>query len=133
MPNLNIRVKEGYLEEIDKAAAKYGMNRTEFVLTAVEMLSSFDSEFYQLLQQYGKVFRAPVWQVIQNMITRRIAEESAVDEVWNPPGRSYPEFSLYTPDGSMAPYKVLYEHLKSQFIAEETEKKDKKIYGDRED
>lgn len=119
--NLNIRVVDGYLEKLDTKAQKFGMNRTDFVLKALDMLMSFDEIFFKKIQGYSEGLNIPEWLVIQNIIIKRMAQDHAKTEVWGPSGETLKEFvSVNDGDG----YKTitgepLFEMLNELFIKEE--------------
>lgn len=92
MPNLNIRVKEGYLEKVDEAAARYNMNRTEFVLKAIDILANFDETFFKKIQQLSNTLNLPEWVVIQNIILDEMAKEVAELAVWDRTSKNFGKF-----------------------------------------
>lgn len=110
---LNIRLTKDMpsLEEIDEAAKRYDMNRTELTMLGLEMLMSFDEEFYNRLKVYSDSMRIPMWLVIQNMLIKRMAEEQAEKDIWGDAPRMLPEF-MFTVDGPLtgeALFNTLYE------------------------
>ena len=130
--NLNIRVPDGYLEELDLKAQLFGMNRTDFVMNALDMMLNFDEVFYKKIIKYSQGLNNPEWLVIQNIIICRMAQDHAKAIVWGASGETLKEFvSVNDGDG----YKTitgepLFEMLDKLFIEEEEKKKIKVLLND---
>ena len=130
--NLNIRVPDGYLEELDLKAQIFGMNRTEFVMNALDMVLNFDEMFYKKIIKYSQGLNNPEWLVMQNIIICRMAHDHAKVKVWGATGETLREF-VSIDDGEG--YKTitgmpLYEMLINIFIEEEEKEKVKILLND---
>jgi len=71
-----------HTEDVDKAAEALELSRSQFILLAVDMLVSFDPEFFNEIQRYAKGLMLPEYVVIQNTIIKRKAQDRAHREVW---------------------------------------------------
>lgn len=83
-----------HTEDIEEKAAHYGMEKSEFIMTAVDMMMNFDETFYKRIQGYSEGLHIPEWLVMQNMIIKRMADEAAEYEVFGPSGKVLDEFML---------------------------------------
>lgn len=130
--NLNIRVPDGYLEELDIKAQIFGMNRTDFVMNALDMILNFDEVFYKKIIRYSQGLNTPEWLVMQNIIIRRMAHDHAKAIVWGASGETLKEFvSVDDGDG----YKTitgepLFDMLNKMFIEDEEKEKVKVLLND---
>lgn len=110
------------LSDIDKKAKELEMTRTEFVISAVEMLLGFDINFLKIIQKYSKVFNVPDWKVMQNMIANQLAEEAAENIVHGNKFRTHEEFVVVGLSESGNPvtpgFSDLYDYLKSYYVKE---------------
>lgn len=130
--NLNIRVPDGYLEELDLKAQIFGMNRTDFVMNALDMMLNFDEMFYKTIIKYSQGLNNPEWLVMQNIILRRMAHDHANVKVWGATGETLKEF-VAVDDGDG--YKTmtgepLYNMLIEMFTKEEEKKKVEVLLND---
>jgi len=88
------------LEQIDEQAQKLDMNRSKFVILALQMLVNFDVDFWKKIESYSKGLNIPEWAVIQNMITDRFAKEEAQRTVFGKSNSKLDDFMFFnTPNG----------------------------------
>lgn len=77
---INVRIPDGTgygLSDIENRAKELGLNKSEFIMKAVDMMMNFDEEFYKKVQTYSKAAQIPEWLVIQNLIIERMAYRAA--------------------------------------------------------
>ncbi|MDO7786107.1 hypothetical protein [Desulforamulus aquiferis] len=108
------------LADIDSKAAELGMNRTEFVLTAVEMLLGFDVVFYNRIKKTAKSLNIPVWLVMQNKLIKRFAEDAAKSKVWGGRKEMLIEF-MHTAQGPITG-EELFNIIRDMRVKEEEQK-----------
>ena len=79
MPDLiNIRLTKDSpaVEAMEEAASKLGMSRNKMILKAIGMMISFDKVFYKKLEAYSEKMKVPIWTALQNMTTKRWAQDA---------------------------------------------------------
>ncbi len=110
--------------DIDKKAADLGMNRSELILKAVDMLMNFDEVFFNRIQKRSNDFNIPEWVVMQNMIIKSMAKDAARAIVWGPETRMLDEFMIRN-DGVEARAitgEELFNTLRDKYIRDEEKK-----------
>ena len=114
------------LEQIDKRAEELGLNRSQFVTLALQMMVNFDLVFWQRVQKYSTELHIPEWMVIQNMLIERFGREAAKLEVW---GRQHPhildEFTSVRDQNGVRTLTggELFDVIKKKYYQIETRKK----------
>lgn len=114
------------LEQIDKRAEELGLNRSQFVTLALQMMVNFDLVFWQRIQKYSTELHIPEWMVIQNMLIERFGREAAKLEVW---GRQHPhildEFTSVRDQNGVRTLTggELFDVIKKKYYQIETRKK----------
>lgn len=122
---LSLKLTENLtLAEIDERAEKLNMNRSQFVNMALQMVTSFDLDFWNRIQKYSDGLHIPEWAIIQNMLIDRFAREEAWMAVFGKPNSKIDDFIFFnTPDGPALLTgsefaEIKYEHYTRQFEAE---------------
>lgn len=114
IPNSN----KWHNEDVEVKAKKLGMEKSEFILNAVDMMMNFDEIFFKRIQEYSNGLHIPEWLVIQNMIIKRMADEAAECEVFGQNGKVLDEF-IMTGEGNKHETMTgekLFNFLKDQSI-----------------
>ncbi|MFN2363162.1 MAG: hypothetical protein ABR596_02600 [Halarsenatibacteraceae bacterium] len=94
---IGFRIKDSddfTVEKLDEKAESLGLNRSELISTALDMIIKFDNEFIKKMQKRAEGLNMPLGYVIQNMIIKRLAEEAAETEVDQELGREYSQRAL---------------------------------------
>lgn len=73
IPNSN----KWHNEDVEARAKQLGMEKSEFILNAVDMMMNFDETFFKKIQGYSEGLHIPEWLVMQNMIIKEMAKEAA--------------------------------------------------------
>lgn len=111
-----------HTEDIEAKAKELGMEKSEFILKAVDMMMNFDKEFYKRIKQYSEGLNAPEYIVIQNMIIKNMAMDSAKVETntWGGTDNLMVEFQAVNEKGTikMLTGEELFNTLKEQFVFE---------------
>lgn len=116
---LTVRLPDGFefgLQDMDEKAKQLGLNRTGFALKGLELMMGFDPVFLSKVENYAKGLNIPTWLVMQNMLIKRFAEESAETEVVGSSGRPLHEF-MFTSEGPVTGEK-LFDILKDMKVHE---------------
>ncbi len=80
---ITLRVEAEQLTEIDQAASELGMNRTEYLLKAADLMNQFEKKFtWKKVQEYAKGLNTVDAVVLQNMFIKYLAETQAVKNVY---------------------------------------------------
>lgn len=114
------------LKDIEKKAKDYGLEKSEFILNAIDMMMNFDEVFFKKIQKYSDGLHIPEWLVLQNMIIKRMAEEAAFYEAWGSRKKILTEFASGGDDMEhqrMFTGEELFNMLKAQFFDEEKKKR----------
>lgn len=88
------------MADIDKKAAEMGLNRTDFILQAVDLLVNFDKDFLDHIKRYAKDLNIADYLVIQNQIIRLQADREAEYEVMGKTSQKLLTEFAYTTDES---------------------------------
>lgn len=114
IPNSN----KWHNEDIEAKAKELGMEKSEFILNAVDMMMNFDEVFLKKIQRYSNGLHIPEWLVIQNMIIKRMADESAEFEVFGTGKRVLDEFVMAGDEDNHRTITgdELFNHLKKLYI-----------------
>lgn len=132
MANLNIRLPDGItLEQIDEVAKKYDLNRTEFVLKALEMLLGFDDFFLAELSRWAEGLHLPEWIIIQNMVLARFAKQDASETVYEEKSPALDEFQYTT--RNIITGRELYQRFYKDYVKRNAEKRLSEIRADYDD
>lgn len=122
LENLSVKFNKETLtlEKIDERAKDLGLNRSKFVVLALQMMINFDPAFWGRIQSYSKGLNVPEWVVIQNMLIKRFAKEEAEYEVCGEKATILEEFlTLQESSGPrMATGKELFKILKEHYVKE---------------
>jgi hypothetical protein len=79
---LRVDIHENELvETIGKRAEQYGIDETDYMIKAAELLNGFNVDLFKQIEAYGARFDVPSWLVIQNIIIKRFALDAAESEV----------------------------------------------------
>lgn len=113
------------LEQIDKRAEELGLNRSKFVMLALEMMVNFDPAFWKIIEKIGKGFDVAPWMVIQNMLMNRFAKEAAELMVWGKIKTIPNEFIRNYEDGQTTTItgEELFDILYKDYFIDEEQKK----------
>jgi len=115
-------------EDIEAKAKELGMDKSEFVLKAVDMMMNFDTETFQKIKEMGKGLNIPEWLIMQNLLINTFADKAANRDInGNKPELLKEIMGVY--DGET--YKLLtgeplYNRLKESYIDEYQKEKDNK-------
>lgn len=118
------------LSEIDTVAESREMNRTEFVISAIDMSMNFDNDFVETIDRYSKALKMPPAAVIQALVTGWLARDAARTEFYGPlPERVFDEFAYHEVDGEIKPmgFHDLFNYLKSLEIQKLKQKKEERL------
>lgn len=111
-----------HTEDIEAKAKELGMEKSEFILKAVDMMMNFDKEFYKRITQYSEGLNAPEYIVIQNIIIKNMALDAAKVETdtWGGTDKLMTEFQAVNEKGTikMLTGEELFNNLKDQFVSE---------------
>jgi hypothetical protein len=79
---LQIKIHDDALAEtIGERAKQFGINETDYLIKAAELMNGFDINLFKQIEAYGARFDAPSWLIIQNIIIKRFALDAAESEV----------------------------------------------------
>lgn len=81
-------------EDVELRAKALGMEKSELVFNAVDMMMNFDEIFLKRIQSYAEGLHIPEWMVMQNMLLDRMANESAEYKVYGKRPKLLVEFML---------------------------------------
>lgn len=98
-------------ETMDAAAQKLGMSRNQLITMGVDMMCSFDADFYDMINRIATKHKMTTPHVMQCMLIRRIAEDAAKADVWGAQAKVLPEFTQTSegPLGAKELYDMLYQ------------------------
>lgn len=109
-------------EEVEERAKELGMEKGELIIKAVDMIMSFDKEFYRRIQEYSKGLNIPEYIVIQNMIIKNMALDAAKVETntWSGKDKLMSEFQAVNEKGNlkMLTGEELFNNLKEQYVTD---------------
>lgn len=109
-------------EDIDIKAKELGMDKTEFILNAIDMMLNFDEDFYKKIQGYSEGLNIPEYLIIQNMIIKNMAMDAAKVETntWTTKDKLMTEYQMVNEKGTIKTLtgEELFNNLKEQFIFE---------------
>jgi len=120
------------LADLDHKAAELGMNRSELINKAVDILMGFDAVFFKKIQGYSEGLHIPEWLVLENMIIKRMADEAAEIEVYGGGTRLLDEFMLVG-DGAehrSVTGEELFNSLKGQYVIKYERKLVRQLLGE---
>lgn len=92
---ISVRIPNGNkwnLKDIEEKSQKYGMEKSEFILAAIDMLMNFDEVFFKKIQSYAKGLNIPEYIVLQNMVINQFAKEAAEEAAYGPLRKVLHEF-----------------------------------------
>lgn len=69
------------LNAVDGRAKELGLDRSELIIKAVDLMMNFDNDFLEYIKYYAEGLKIPEYLVIQNMVITRMADEEAQKEV----------------------------------------------------
>lgn len=111
-----------HTEDIEAKAKELGMDKTEFILKAVDMMMNFDNTFLKKIQEYSEGLNVSEYMVIQNMIIKNMALDAAKVETdtWGGTDKLMTEFQAVNEKGviKMLTGEELFNNLKEQFVTE---------------
>lgn len=111
-----------HTEDVERKAKELGMEKTEFVMNAVDMMMNFDNVFLQKIKEYSEGLRVPEYIVIQNMIIKNMALDAAKVETntWTGKDKLMVEFQAVNDKGVIKTLtgEELFNNLKELFIDE---------------
>lgn len=111
-----------HIEDIEAKAKEMGMDKTEFILKAVDMMMNFDKNFIKRIQGYSEGLNVSEYMVIQNMIIKNMALDAAKVETdtWGGTDKLMTEFQAVNEKGTikMLTGEELFNNLKEQFVSE---------------
>jgi len=115
-------------EDIEAKAKEMGIEKSELVLKAVDMIMNFDKTTYQKIEAMSEGLKLPEWLVIQNLIINTFADKAADRDLNGNRPEILKEFTAMS-DGE--DYKILtgvplYDRLKEYHTKKYQELKDKK-------
>nr|DAE48202.1 MAG TPA: hypothetical protein [Caudoviricetes sp.] len=109
-----------HTEDVEARAKELGMEKTEFILKAVDMMMNFDNTFFKKIQEYSAGLNTPEYMVIQNMIIKNMALDAAKVETdtWGGSDKLMSEFQAVNEKGTirMLTGEELFNNLKEEFI-----------------
>ena len=107
-------------EDIEVKAEKYGMSKKDFILNALDMIMGFDETFLKKIKNYSNGLHIPEWLVMQNMIIKRMADESAETTVFGNHQKVLDEFMMIGTgvDSRTSTGEELFDILKKQYITQ---------------
>ena len=101
-----------HTEDIEAKAAKMGMDKSSFILSAVDMLYNMDQEILAEVEKYASALHLPAWLVMQNMVVDQLTEYKALAMQGTP--KTMLEFQAHVDDNGI-PHtltgKQLYDWL----------------------
>lgn len=113
-------------DDLEAKAEKHGMNKSEFMIMAIDTFMGFDDDFIKTMQKYADGLHTEMFIVIQNMIIRQLARNEARKNVVGKAGEILDQF--LTIDRGDGPYMMtgneLMDHLVKKYTFEEQRKKD---------
>lgn len=105
------------LEDVDKRAEELGLNRTQLILKAVDMMMNFDNDFIEYIKFYAEGLQIPEYLVIQNQVLKVQADREARAEVYGRHNQMLSEFRFVT-DEKGTPRTITGAELKEQLKTE---------------
>jgi hypothetical protein len=73
------------MPDIEAKAKEYGMDKTEFILSAVDLLMGMDPVWYYRLKAQAAGLQVPFPVYLQNELLRRLAEDDALTKAGQDP------------------------------------------------
>lgn len=111
-----------HTEDVERKAKALGLEKTEFIMKAIDMIMNFDDVFLNRIIEYSEGLKVPEYMVIQNMIIKNMALDSAKVETntWTSKDKLMSEFQSVNEKGilKMLTGEELFNNLKEQFIFE---------------
>lgn len=113
-------------EDLINKAEKHGMNKSEFMIMAIDTFMGFDDDFIKTMQKYADGLHTELFIVIQNMIIRQLAKNKARQIVWGSAPEIRDQFmAVDRGEGFyMMTGQELMDHLVDRYTFEEQRKKD---------
>ena len=113
---------EWHIEDVERRAKELGMEKTEFIMKSIDMMMNFDDTFLNKIFEYSEGLKVPEYMIIQNMIIKNMALDSAKVETntWTGKDKLMSEFQSINEKGilKMLTGEELFNNLKEQFIFE---------------
>ena len=111
-----------HTEDVERKAKELGFEKSEFIMKAIDMMMNFDNTFFKKIQEYSEGLNIPEYMVIQNMIIKNMAMDSAKVETntWTGAHKLMSEFQAVNEKGTlrMLTGEELFNNLKEEFIFE---------------
>lgn len=117
--------------DMDAKAEKMGMTQQELALKGIELILELDTSFYKKIEEYAKGLKIPFGIVMQNMIIKQMAKNSAVNKVWGPAPQILEEF--ITTDKGTLTGDALFKVLEDLYVRQEKAEKDHRPYKEKDD
>jgi hypothetical protein len=88
---VSIRFPEDFdVTKLEGKADMLGMSRSDFVMTAIEILMDMDPNSYIKIKAYSNRIGAPVGVIMQNAIIRDLGEQAAETDTFGLPKQRHP-------------------------------------------
>ena len=106
------------IEDLETKAAELGMNKSEFIVDAVDFFMNFDSATYLKLKIFATGAHLPTWLYMQNNIIKEMAQTAAELEVGKIKSKLVDDYILLeTKEGPQILTGLeLFEELKKLYI-----------------
>ena len=115
-------------DDLEAKAEKHGMNKSEFMIMAIDTFMGFDDDFIKTMQDRTVGMKIPMYVAIQNTIIAQHAKDQARQKVYGGMVVKREEFRMFS-DASgwhMLTGKALEEYLIDLYVKEfEQEDKDR--------
>ncbi len=106
------------IEDLEKKAQELGMNKSEFIVGAVDFFMNFDSATYLKLKIFATGAHLPAWLYMQNKIIKEMAQTAAELKVGKIKSKLVDDYILLeTKEGPQILTGLeLFEELKELYI-----------------
>ena len=117
---IQARIPEGNewgASELEAKAEELGLNKSELIFKAVDMMMKFDNDFIEYIKFYAERLQIPEYLIIQNQVIKVQADREARAEVYNQNSQLLGEFRFVT-DEKGTPRTITGLELKEQLKTE---------------